>query len=75
MRVRSTIEDGSGQRTATMTFKGPVLAGSFKSREELEVRVSDAEAVQQQIVDVVRRLEDAGEIDVSTSAEAEQYIA
>ncbi len=43
LRVRSTIEDGSGQRTATMTFKGPVLAGSFKSREELEVRVSDAE--------------------------------
>jgi flagellar motor switch protein FliG len=47
-------------------------------KEEMEymgpVKVSDVEAVQQQIVDVVRRLEDAGEIDISTSAESEQYI-
>jgi flagellar motor switch protein FliG len=31
--------------------------------------------MQQQIVDVVRRLEDAGEIEVNTSSESEQYIS
>ncbi len=47
-------------------------------REEMEylgpIRVSDVEAVQQQIVDSVRRLEDAGEIDVASGNENEQYI-
>lgn len=47
-------------------------------REEMEylgpVRVSDVEAVQQQIVDTVRRLEDAGEIEISSGLESEQYI-
>lgn len=48
-------------------------------REEMEylgpIRVSDVEAMQQQIVDVVRRLEDAGEIEVAVSGEAEQFIS
>jgi flagellar motor switch protein FliG len=47
-------------------------------REEMEylgpVKVSDVEAMQQQIVDAVRRLEDAGEIEVSSGKETEQYI-
>jgi flagellar motor switch protein FliG len=47
-------------------------------REEMEylgpVKVSDVEAMQQQIVDTVRRLEDAGEIEVSAGKETEQYI-
>ncbi len=47
-------------------------------KEEMEylgpVRVSDVEAAQQQIVDTVRRLEDAGEIVISTGNESEQYI-
>lgn len=47
-------------------------------REEMEylgpVRVSDVEGMQQQIVDAVRRLEDAGEIAVASGAESEQYI-
>ena len=43
MRVRSTIDERTQQRCATMTFKGPVRPGPFKSREELEVDVSDAE--------------------------------
>jgi flagellar motor switch protein FliG len=47
-------------------------------REEMEylgpVKVSDVEAMQQQIVDAVRRLEDAGEIEVSPGKETEQYI-
>lgn len=47
-------------------------------REEMEflgaVRLSEVEAVQQQIVDVVRRLEDTGELTVSTGAEEEAFI-
>jgi flagellar motor switch protein FliG len=47
-------------------------------REEMEylgpVRVSDVETMQQQIVDVVRRLEDSGDIEVAAGGEAEQYI-
>ena len=47
-------------------------------REEMEylgpVRVSDVEAMQQQIVDAVRRLEDSGEIEIGGGKEAEQYI-
>jgi flagellar motor switch protein FliG len=39
------------------------------------VKVSDVEAIQQQIVDAVRRLEDAGEIEVSAGKESEQYIS
>ncbi|HID22014.1 MAG TPA: flagellar motor switch protein FliG, partial [Planctomycetaceae bacterium] len=44
-------------------------------REEMEylgpVRVSDVEAAQQQIVDTVRRLEDAGEIVIAAGGEEE----
>ncbi|HVX61432.1 MAG TPA: FliG C-terminal domain-containing protein, partial [Pirellulales bacterium] len=47
-------------------------------REEMEylgpVRLSAVEQVQQQIVDVVRRLEDAGEITVSAGDEVEEFI-
>ena len=47
-------------------------------REEMEymgpVRVSDVETMQQQIVDTVRRLEDDGEIVISSGSEAEQFI-
>lgn len=47
-------------------------------REEMQylgpVKVSDVEAVQQQIVDAVRRLEDAGEIEVTSGKESEQYV-
>ncbi len=47
-------------------------------REEMEflgpVRLSAVEQMQQQIVDVVRRLEDAGEIEVHQNEEAEQFI-
>lgn len=47
-------------------------------KEEMEylgpVRLSDVEAVQQQIVDVVRRLEDAGEINTHATEENEEFI-
>jgi flagellar motor switch protein FliG len=38
------------------------------------VRLSDVEAVQQQIVDTVRRREDAGEIQVAAAGEGDQFI-
>lgn len=48
-------------------------------REEMEylgpVRLSDVEAMQQQIVDTVRRLEDAGEIQVNSGSDADQFVA
>lgn len=43
LRVRSTVCEETGKRGATMTVKGPVQQGSFKSREELEVEVDDPE--------------------------------
>ncbi len=48
-------------------------------REEMEylgpIRVSDVESMQQQIVDAVRRLEDAGEIEIGGGGkESEQFI-
>jgi flagellar motor switch protein FliG len=48
-------------------------------QEEMEylgaVKLSEVEAVQQQIVDIVRRLEDAGEITVHAADDAEQLIS
>ena len=38
------------------------------------VRISQVEQVQQQIVDVVRRLEDAGEIDLHAEEGEEEFI-
>jgi adenylate cyclase class 2 len=44
LRIRSTkaLEGGGGG--AKMTFKGPATPGAFKTREEVEVKVEDAEA-------------------------------
>ena len=47
-------------------------------REEMEylgpVRLSDVESMQQQIVDVIRRLEDAGEITLNAGDDADELI-
>jgi len=47
-------------------------------KEEMDylgpVRVVDVEQAQQQIVDIVRRLEDAGEVSTHASEEEEQYV-
>jgi flagellar motor switch protein FliG len=47
-------------------------------KEEMEflgaVRLSDVESVQQQIVDIVRRLEDTGELTIQGGAEEEAFI-
>ena len=49
-----------------------------QDHEEMEylgsVKLSEVERVQQQIVDVVRRLEDAGEINLHAKDENEEYI-
>lgn len=42
LRIRSVQVERGDDRRATLTFKGPVLDGPFKSREELEVEVDDA---------------------------------
>ena len=47
-------------------------------REEMDylgpVRLSNVEQVQQQIVDIIRTLEDAGEITLQNNEEEEQFI-
>ena len=43
LRVRSTVDKESGERRATMTFKGPRAPGPLKRRQELEVEVSDGD--------------------------------
>ena len=47
-------------------------------KEEMEylgpVRLSDVEQVQQQIVDIARRLEDAGQVNLHADDEEEEYI-
>ena len=45
LRVRATVDERTGGRAVTMTFKGPVMSGAFKSREEQEVDVNDADTV------------------------------
>lgn len=66
------------------TLKGKILSNMSKRagdllREEMEylgsVRSSAVQQAQQQIVDIVRRLEDAGEITVNSGEESEEYIA
>ena len=43
LRIRSVVGQAGDPRPATLTVKGPRIAGAFKSREELEVTVSDPE--------------------------------
>ncbi|HTN76536.1 MAG TPA: flagellar motor switch protein FliG [Pirellulaceae bacterium] len=47
-------------------------------KEEMEflgpVKLSEVEAVQQQVVDVIRKLEDSGEIQISSGSEEEAFI-
>ncbi|MCH7808164.1 MAG: class IV adenylate cyclase [Planctomycetes bacterium] len=50
LRVRSTVDEDDGKVAATLTFKGPVLPGAFKRREELEVEISDG-AIGEQLLE------------------------
>ncbi len=50
LRVRSVeLQDGA-TREATMTFKGPVARGRYKSRQELEVTVGDPEVAAEMLI-------------------------
>lgn len=42
LRVRANKYEHGGGKSATMTFKGPPQASAIKSREELEIEISDA---------------------------------
>ncbi len=70
-------------KTASEELKQKIM-GNMSSRaadmlrEEMEylgpVKRSAVEQMQQQVVDVVRRLEDAGEITISSDDEAEELV-
>ncbi|MCH7729066.1 MAG: hypothetical protein IH991_21680, partial [Planctomycetes bacterium] len=64
--LKQTILDNMSQRAATML------------NEEMEylgpVRLSDVENVQQRIVDMIRSLEDAGEMSLNTTGESEEFV-
>lgn len=64
--LKQKILGNMSQRAAAMLTEEMDYLGS--------VRLSEVEQVQQQIVDIVRRLEDAGEITVHAADESEQMI-
>ena len=41
LRIRSARDTVTGEQSHTLTLKGPVLPGAFKTREELELRIGD----------------------------------
>lgn len=67
IELREKIFNNMSQRAADML------------REEMEfmgaVKLSAVESKQQEIVDVIRRLEDTGEIEINTGGEAEQLVS
>jgi len=64
--LKQSILGNMSQRAAALLTEEMDYLGS--------VRLSEVEQVQQQIVDIVRRLEDAGEITVHAADESEQMI-
>jgi len=65
--LKQKILGNMSQRAAAMLTEEMEYLGA--------VKLSEVEQVQQQIVDIVRRLEDAGEITVHAGDESEQMIA
>jgi flagellar motor switch protein FliG len=65
--IKSKITGNMSQRAAEMLLEEMDYLGP--------VRVSDVESMQQQVVDAVRRLEDAGEVVVSSGGEAEEFLS
>lgn len=74
----ATALKGASEEIKDKVFSNLSQRAAETLREEMEylgpVRISDVESMQQQIVDAVRRLEDAGEIEISTGAEADEYV-
>jgi len=64
--LRDKVVGNMSKRAADMLLEEMDYLGS--------VKLSEVETVQQQIVDIVRRLEDAGEITIAASEEEEQMI-
>jgi flagellar motor switch protein FliG len=73
LSLKSASEDLKEKILGNMSSKAAEML-----REEMEylgpVRVSEVEKMQQQIVDVVRRLEDAGIITLHAADEEEQFV-
>lgn len=65
--LKKKIMGNMSQRAAAMLNEEMEYKGA--------VRLSEVEQVQQQVVDIVRRLEDAGEITVHAADESEQMIS
>lgn len=70
---------GSSEELKTKILGNLSQRAAALLQEEMEylgpVRVSDVEGMQQQIVDTVRRLEDSGEIVVSSAQSNDQFIS
>jgi flagellar motor switch protein FliG len=64
--LKKKIMGNMSQRAAAMLAEEMDYKGA--------VKLSEVEQVQQQVVDIVRRLEDAGEITVHTADESEQLV-
>jgi flagellar motor switch protein FliG len=69
---------GASDELKDKIFKNMSKRAADLLKEEMDylgpVRLSDVEQMQQQIVDVVRRLEDLGEITTHAAEEAVQFI-
>jgi len=69
---------GASEELKEKIFKNMSKRAADLLREEMEylgaVRLSNVEQTQQQIVDIVRRLEDAGEITTHSDEEEEQFV-
>lgn len=70
---------GASEELKTKVLGNMSQRAAAMLREEMEflgpVKLSEVEAVQQQVVDVIRKLEDAGEIQISSGSEEEALIA
>ena len=69
---------GASQTLQDKVMKNMSTRAAENLREEMEylgsVRISEVESVQQKIVDIVRHLEDTGEISRPTGEEEEEYV-
>ncbi|MFQ5732560.1 MAG: flagellar motor switch protein FliG [Planctomycetaceae bacterium] len=74
----ATALKGAAEDIKDKVFANLSQRAAESLREDMEylgpVRVSDVEAKQQEIVDVVRRLEDMGEIEINSRGDADEYI-
>jgi flagellar motor switch protein FliG len=73
MALKGASEDLKQKILGNMSKRAAALL-----QEEMEylgpVRASSVEQVQQQIVDIIRRLEDAGEVTVHANQEEERFV-